>query len=222
MANRFVQARLEGIQTILSGVHQSSVGLSSATKGGERAAFIDQFLAKVLPPIYRFGTGDVTDADGNKSGQLDVVVEYPVAPSLPIVGAGQSRLYLAESVAAVIEVKSNLADQWDEVRRTADALAMVRRRLNLLMSFGDSPSDKIPFFAVGYEGWTNIDTLHQKLASSPSVTGALVIKRGLYASNRCSALDSWALWGLICDLQQVTNSLHAADPEPFRYLANNS
>ena len=52
--------------------------------------------AKGLPPIYRFGTGDATDSTGNKSGQLDVVVEYPFSPSLPVVGTGQSRLYLAE------------------------------------------------------------------------------------------------------------------------------
>ena len=105
MPNQHVFQRLSGLQTILNGIHQSSVGLSSATIGGERAAFIDQFLSKVLPPIYRFGSGDVTDSSGAKSGQLDVVVEYPFAPSLPTVGSGQSRLYLAESAAAVIEVK---------------------------------------------------------------------------------------------------------------------
>lgn len=111
MTNRYILQRLTGLQSILKGVHQSSVGLSSATMGQERAAFIDEFLAKVLPPIYRFGTGDATDAAGARSGQLDVVVEYPFAPSLPIVGAGQSRLYLAESIAAAIEVKSDLSGQ---------------------------------------------------------------------------------------------------------------
>jgi hypothetical protein len=119
MPNEYVVQRLMGMQSILNGVHQSGGGLSSATIGQERAAFIDQFLSGVLPPIYRFGSGDATDAAGNKSGQLDVVVEYPFAPSLPIVGAGQSRLYLAESVAAVIEVKSNLAGQWSQAVGTA-------------------------------------------------------------------------------------------------------
>ena len=59
------------------------------------------------------GTGDATDAGGNRSGQLDVVVEYPFAPSLPL-GVGTTRLYLAEGVAAVVEVKSDAAGQTDD------------------------------------------------------------------------------------------------------------
>jgi hypothetical protein len=125
MPNQYVLQRLAGLQSILNGVHQSSVGLSSATTGQERAAFIDEFLGKVLPPIYRFGSGDITDASGQRSRQLDVVVEYPFSPSLPIVGSGQTRLYLAESAAAVIEVKSNLSGQWSEAIRTASALFSV-------------------------------------------------------------------------------------------------
>jgi len=75
LPNQNVIQRLTGIQTILNGVYQSNVSLSSNTKGTERESFVDEFLSKVLPPIYRLGTGDVTDIAGNKSGQLDVVVE---------------------------------------------------------------------------------------------------------------------------------------------------
>jgi hypothetical protein len=125
MPNIHVLRRLEGIQDILNGVHRHSDPLSPASKGQERQAFIEDFLAKVLPPIYRFGTGDATDAAGNRSGQLDVVVEYPFAPSLPAIGSGKTRLYLAESVAAVVEVKSNVASQWEEVVRTAAQLASI-------------------------------------------------------------------------------------------------
>ena len=110
--NQHVVQRLAGIQVILNGVYQASSSMSASSKGTERESFIDEFLSKVLPPVYRFGTGDATDISGNKSGQLDVVVEYPLSPTLPSVGAGQSRLYLAESVAAVIEVKSDISSQW--------------------------------------------------------------------------------------------------------------
>ena len=113
MQNSHVYQRLIGIQNILKGVHQAGVPMSAATKGQERAAFIDQFLSQVLPLPYRFGTGDATDLAGNRSGQLDVVVEYPFSPTLPL-GVGPSRLYLAEGVAAVIEVKSDAAGQWNE------------------------------------------------------------------------------------------------------------
>lgn len=114
MPNQHVLQRLAGIQQILMGVHQASSSMSSATSGQERAAFIDQFLSQAFPSPFRFGTGDATDTAGVRSGQLDVVVEFPFMPSLPLTGGGNSRLYLAESVAAVIEVKSNVAAQWNQ------------------------------------------------------------------------------------------------------------
>ena len=192
--------------------------MSAATKGQERAAFIDEFLAKVLPPIYRFGTGDATDANGSKSGQLDVVVEYPFAPSLPIVGAGQSRLYLAESTAAVIEVKSNLASQWNDAVKTAKALAPLKRTFGAAMSFGDGPQPEIPLFAVGYTGWKTLAALKENLDACPEITGALVLDAGIYASKTVSVSGGpWGLWGLILDLHRVTNSLASASTDPSAY-----
>jgi hypothetical protein len=93
MPNRHVLERLAGIQQILMGVHHAGTPMTAATKGAERAAFIDNFLGEVLPTVYRFGTGDATDAAGRRSGQLDVVVEYPFAPSLPAFRGG-ARLFL--------------------------------------------------------------------------------------------------------------------------------
>ncbi len=218
MPNQYVLQRLTGLQSILNGVHQSSVGLSAATIGQERAAFIDEFLAKVLPPIYRFGTGDVTDANGTKSGQLDVVVEYPFAPSLPIVGAGQTRLYLAEAAAAVIEVKSNLTGQWNDAVKTADALAPVQRSFGATMTYGSGPEPRIPLFAVGYTGWTTMATVQTHLNSAPNIDGVLVIDCGLYASKwGITAQGPWALWCLIVDLHRITNSLQSASTDPFTY-----
>ncbi|MGY3330143.1 hypothetical protein ACVILI_003160 [Mesorhizobium sp. USDA 4775] len=218
MPNPHIFQRLTGLQIILNGIHQSSVGLSAATIGQERAAFIDEFLAKVLPPIYRFGTGDVTNSAGAKSGQLDVVLEHPFGPSLPVVGSGQTRLYLAESVAAVIEVKSNLAGQWQAANATADALASTPRTLGATLSFGNPPSPQIPLFAVGYRGWASIDALTTQVTASPNVTGALVIDPGLYASKTgFSATGPLALWGLICDLHYATVPLLSAVINPVEY-----
>ena len=217
MANQYVIQRLAGLQLILNGVHKSSVGLSSASIGHERASFIDEFLSKVLPPIYRFGTGDATDSTGAKSGQLDVVVEYPFAPSLPMVGAAQSRLYLAESVAAVIEVKSNLSNQWHDAVNTAQALAPLRRAFGATVSFGHGPQPQIPLFTVGYTGWKALSTLQTNLNTCPDIFGALVIDAGLYASKRMTAHGPLALWGLIADLHFLTNSLQSASTDPISY-----
>src|SRR5438128_133215 len=137
MPNAHVLQRLTGIQAILVGVHQASSSLSASSRGQERQNFIDSFLANVLPPMYRFGTGDATDAAGRRSGQLDVVVEYPIAPSLPAVGGGSTtRLYLAECVAAVVEVKSDISSQWSEAQRTAAQLAPLRRTYGAQMVMG--------------------------------------------------------------------------------------
>jgi hypothetical protein len=222
MPNNYVLQRLAGIQGILVGVQQASASLTAASRGQERAAFIDSFLAQVLPPIYRFGNGDCTDVTGNRSGQLDVVVEYPFSPSLPsVASASPTRLYLAEAVAAVIEVKSNIAAQWNEAKRTAEQLAPLRRHFGAAMIMGRGPTDEIPLFVAGYTGWKSIDTVQQNLAASPAISGALVIDNGLFVSSEnfggIVATGPWALWGLIATLHAITNGLQSASTDPLSY-----
>jgi uncharacterized protein DUF6602 len=219
MPNAHVLQRLAGIQSILNGVHAASAGLSSATVGQQRAAFINDYLAEVLPPVYRFGSGDVTDVAGNKSGQLDIVVEYPFSPTLPLTGTQQPRLYLAEGVAAVIEVKSDLSAQWQQALHTATQLAPVQRSFAATMSFGPSPQTNIPLFAVGYTGWSTMNALQTNLSSVSDVFGALVLDAGLYASKSgIAAVGAQALWCLICDLHRFTTSLQGAGTNPIQYV----
>src|ERR1035437_9511402 len=205
MVNDYILQRLAGIQTILNGVHQASAPMSSNSKGQERQAFIENFLAKVLPRIYRFGTGDATDSFGARSGQLDVVVEYPFAPSLPSVTGGQNstRLYLAESIAAVIEVKSNVATQWEEAVQTAKKLANLKRSFGMQMGFGGFPTTNIPLFVVGYTGWTQEETLKSKLDECHEVSGILIIDKGLFVGCGISAQGPLALWAQIVALHQI-------------------
>ena len=221
MANQLVLDRLKGIQSMLKAVHQSSSGLSTATTGTERAEFIDGFLSGVLPAPFRFGTGDATDRSGKHSGQLDVVVENPFCPSLPIVGGGQIRLYLAEAVAAVIEVKSNVENQWPQVLETAAKLEPLRRQLRGHAWVGRQPTKRIPFFAVGYEGWKQQDTLKAKLREG-TIDGILVIDPGLFASNSnfgdILSSGEAALWGFISCLHEATNSLKQNTPQPYEYV----
>jgi hypothetical protein len=224
MANPHVEQRLRGILAILNGVHQAGASMSAASKGEERQTFINNFLERVLPPIYRFGTGDVTDLHGNRSGQLDVVVEYPFGPSLPS-SSDSPRLYLAESLAAVIEVKSDLSAQWNEAVATASKLALIQRSFQTMMTIGGGkpPSGRIPLFAVGYKGWSDSGTLQKHVHDSPYIDGALVISSGLYYSktehHELGATGPWALWGLICSLHEITRPLLISNTNPFRYAA---
>lgn len=214
--------RLLGIQQMLVGVHQASDPLSSNSKGVEREAFINGFLREVLPSIYRFGTGDVVDLDGKRSGQLDVVVEYPFAPSLPI-SQSTPRLYLAEGVAAVIEVKSDVAKQWKEVLYTASKLVPIRQdQSGPRSTVGDVPPNQLPLFAVGYTGWKTQDAMIQHLGDSPNIAAILVIDSGLFASkgeyggNEVRG-NAWALWGLVSCIYRAISHLQATQTDPFKY-----
>jgi hypothetical protein len=224
MPNTHVIQRLAGIQQILCGVHAASGPLSAASKGQERQAFIDSFLGNVLPPVYRFGTGDATDVAGNRSGQLDVVVEFPFSPTVPGVGGpAVTRLYLAEGVAAVIEVKSNAMTQWSEAARTASLLAPLTRTFGATMTFGAGPPDShIPLFVVGYTGWKTADTLKAQLKANLNIAGILIIDAGLFVTSQqyggIVANGPHSLWGLISVLHRITTSLSGAATDPISYL----
>ena len=222
MVNQHIVSRLDGVWAQLQAAHKAGVTLSSSSKGREREDFIDLFLKNVFPPIYRFGTGDVTDIQGAKSGQLDVVIELPFSPTLPAVGTGQVRLYPAESAAAVIEVKSNLSAQWGEVRRTAQALRPIRRKFGASMIIGTPPAMHIPIIAVGFQGWSTIEGLRQNVEATPEVDAALVIESGLFvtsvAQGAWSATGIASLWALISFLHHQLTSIQSASTDPLAYL----
>ncbi len=220
MPNQHVLARMAGIQSQLMGAHQASAPMSNASKGAEREAFINGFLANVLPPIYRFGTGDAIDVAGHRSGQLDVVVEFPFGPSLPSF-AGSTRLYLAESIASVIEVKSSLPSQWSEVQRTLAALRPLTKSVGAAITMGMAPPTDVPLFVASYTGWKTSETVRQHVTDNPGIDGILIIDQGIFVSSDrlggIVATGPWALWGLICCLHTITNSLQAASTNPINY-----
>jgi len=224
MVSQYLCDRLSGIKDMLMGVHKASSGGSSATIGNEREQFVTLFLSKVMPLPFRFGTGDATDESGNRSGQLDIVLEFPFLPSFPVLGIGP-RLYLTESIAAVIEVKSNIRSQWKQVLKTAEHLASLKRNLDYFLSAQAGPTmDRIPFFAIGYEGWRKVTTVQKKLADGP-IDGILVIEPGVFASSehfdKIAVCDLTSLWWLIYCLQRSTRIMNTASdvPIPTSYVS---
>jgi len=123
---RFLRPRLEAIHKMLMAGFYGSGELSSASKGHERELFINTFLSHIFPPNYRFGSGDVIDGHSEKSGQVDIVIEYANFMSFPYLFGGP-RLYLAEGVASAIETKSNLCVQWEEALATATKIKKLKR-----------------------------------------------------------------------------------------------
>jgi hypothetical protein len=211
--NEILRQRLAGIQQMLIGAYRAGGGMSSATRGRERELFVDRFLSAVLPTPCRVGTGDVIDSFGEHTGQLDVVVEYPLVPSLPL-PSGTARLYLAEGTAAVVEVKSDLAAQWDDAEAAARKVEVIRRNWGPGIIWGQPPPDHIPYFAVGYTGWKTYDSAKVHLDSS-SMAGLLIIESGVFVSSQdyfgIGAQDEpESLWGLIACLQRATRLLTSA------------
>lgn len=169
--NEHLQARLDAMLLQLQAVHGGGASMSSASKGSEREAFVDLLLRGCLPMPYRFGSGDIADAHGKRSGQIDLVVEHPFFPSFPLLGTSQQRLYLIEGVALAVEVKSSCG-QWGEAGATM-------RRLLALQPGADWPPDhprsafsggvgqsshttfpgRVGFAIVLYDGWANAETL---------------------------------------------------------------
>lgn len=209
--NPLLVNRLESIRAGLMSSYRGGGGLSSATKGMEREHFLNNFLKEVMPPSYRFGCGDITDSFGNKSGQVDVVIENAYFPSLTL-SVGGPRLYLAESVAAALEVKSDISSQWSQLHTTATALKSLRRYFaGGTVSFGSGPpTSEIPLFAVGYTGWQSMAPLEEKVEAG-LVDGILVIDPGLFASNKkwfgIRASGPQSLLGLMMCLTQATTTL---------------
>ncbi|HLP87822.1 MAG TPA: DUF6602 domain-containing protein [Nostocaceae cyanobacterium] len=211
--NEYIAGRLKGIQIMLMAAHEASKLAANDTKGKERESFVKLFLSKTLPSQFRFGSGEITDLNSNLSGQVDIVIEYPYLPSITIPeSSADTRLYLAEGVAAAIEVKSNLCNQWGQVVDTSKKIKQLRRIFSY--KTGIAP-DKIPLFAVGYEGWKDVNTI-RKYVNKETVDGIFIIENGLFVwDDRILQGDQiygygtehWALWDFIRVLNRLATSL---------------
>ncbi|WP_277588414.1 DUF6602 domain-containing protein [Pseudomonas chlororaphis] len=121
---------LNSIETLRESLmlgHKQSQKYSSTVMGNERELIIESLLARVLPQNVRYGSGVIMDCYGKTSGQVDIVLECEQSFSLPIT-SGKQRLYFADTVAAAIEVKSDLRKQKVEAFAQSDAVQQLRRK----------------------------------------------------------------------------------------------
>ncbi len=218
--NTHLIQRLEAIQQALMAQHHGGHGLPNAVIGTERETFLREFLQKLFPAHHRFATGVVTDSDNALSGQIDIAVEYPFFPSFPMPGSSHERLLLAESVAAIVEVKSDLSGQWNQVCQTVRQVRLLKSKLNPIMVTGPKPPKTIPVFAVGYTGHTTLDGLKHRLDSTPAderPDAALVIQSGVFIGYGIAASGAWGLYSLCAVLTRILVSLTATSPNLFDY-----
>jgi hypothetical protein len=237
--NRHITKRLEAMLSLLLNAHGGGGTMSAASKGTERELFVNSFLSQVFPTHFRFGTGDITDSEENKSGQIDIVIEYPNLYSFPI-WQSAPRLYLAEGVAVAIEVKSDLSSQWGEAEATAKKTKLLKRRFedyrmrelaDRYDALGDpqsklrayelreaalrlnAPPEEIPLFVVGYTGWANVETLSKRLNSS-QVDAVLQLDNQFFvARGKDIAIANMKTICLMMFLEFITACLHVSPPQ---------
>lgn len=206
MSNQHVMNRLQALLDFFSALDMGGKTLSSSMKGLEREFFIQHALSHIIAPPFRIGSGDITDLSGQRSGQLDIVIEYGNSISFPLVCAAHTpRLYLAEGVCAVIEVKSDLSGQWGQVLDSHSRLKPIRRSYADWISYGSLPQE-IPHFAVGYRGWRTMETLQKKLEES-HLEGLLVLDSGLFCGKKYREKGPASLYAFFIVLQELTGGL---------------
>ena len=226
--NPHLLARLHGIQQALLVQHLGGRGLPNATIGAERETFLREFLGKVFPSQYRFASGAITDSAGKLSGQIDIAVEYPFLPSFPM-PASAERLLLAESVAAVVEVKSDLSGQWNQVEATTRAVRPLRRKWKGTVSlsgggigFGGDCETPIPLIAAGYTGHATLDGLRQRMTSTAEESrpdATFVVQSGCFVGFGIEASGALGLYAFCVVLSKLMAAVAAAESDLWAYVA---
>lgn len=222
--NDELKQRLQGIHAGLMAAYHAGGESTAACKGIEREIFVRRFLSQVLPPTFRFGFGDIIDTSKHRSGQIDIVIENPFFPSLPVVEDGP-RLYLAEGVAAALEVKSDISSQWKEVVGTANKLKPlvpcpggVKGHSTLVMA-----DCCVPLFAVGFRGWKQLATVRPFL-DAEAIDGVFVIESGLLCIHKKYNVDDiqddplTALWSFLCCVHDRVTAIQSISTTPLIYL----
>jgi hypothetical protein len=86
---------------------------------------------------------------------------------------------------------------------------------------GRRPTERVPFFVVGYEGWATVGTAKAKLNDN-LIDGILVINPGVFVSGMhfggMTEEGPNALWGLVACLHEATNAVKQNTPDIRKYL----
>jgi len=83
--------------------------MSDNLPGLVRESFVNGFISQHLPPSCTVCNGQIIDSKGQKSGELDTIVLKPIGVRLSLAGSLVTKLVMVETVAFVVEVKTQLS-----------------------------------------------------------------------------------------------------------------
>ena len=118
MANEIIKSEfLNKVRSAVTSARNVSEIDHAGVRGRAREIFVKSMLEPILPPYVEFGSGKITDSQGNLSSGVDVVI-YSRSTLPPLLFETGFGLYPAEACIYAIEVKSKLTRQ--ELRTTFD------------------------------------------------------------------------------------------------------
>lgn len=136
-----VQRYWNAVSNILRIESQEIAGLVNhlGTRGTADENSITKVLHQVLPPSTRVSGGEVIDADGRVSAQMDALILSNTSHPILFGQTPDELIFPVESVLIAVEVKGNLSKTDVQV----DILEKVRKHQTL-----SSPNHPLPVFAV--------------------------------------------------------------------------
>ena len=201
--NPLLKRLLEGYCQKLENLIESQRDGNTDIKGSVRESFVNLILSEILPVTYRVSQGEIIDILENRSGQMDIVVEYPFLPSIPFETGIDQRLFLAEGVALTIEVKSDFTRQYEQVLKKAQKLIKLEPKVgdvftNTYNRFDEegniidyNPSAEIhlgagryciPLYVITFNGYDDPTKYKSFLESYNFIEGIFDIKNRVYCS----------------------------------------
>ncbi|WP_394847350.1 hypothetical protein LZC95_07780 [Pendulispora brunnea] len=161
----------------LRGAYTKSEGSPTACMGSLREEGIRRAIEHSLPSVARLYSGEIIDPYGGQSGQLDGIVVHATGSALAT-APNDVRIALAEGVLAILESKSDIGGQWDEILRTLAKVRALRRhdgapQGGIMVGQADESAEvHIPFIVMGRTGWKMPDTLRDKAVELFKTFGA--------------------------------------------------
>jgi len=180
--NELFARKIENIYKNLMECYRDTEKYAPSIIGAEREIFNRELFQKILPSNYRVNAGTITDCMGKETGQIDAVIELPFSLSFPISSA-ENRLFLADTIGAAFEIKSNLNSKWDEA---ISKIKEIKKLNRYYMKEGEMvllDNLKIPSYIIAFTGPKKVDTILEKFTGiqvKDRPDGIWVIEHGTF------------------------------------------
>lgn len=159
--NHLFAKKIENLHKNLMECYNDTEKYAPSIIGAEREIFNRELFQKILPSNYRVGAGTIVDSQNHETGQIDAVIELPFSLSFPI-SSNENRLYLADTIGAAFEIKSNLNQQWDEAILKIKEIKKLNRYSLKPGDFALLDTLKIPSYIISFKGPKKLDTIFKK------------------------------------------------------------